>query len=204
MFFQDSFDNLLPFGGELYYFKSIFYELESQMFFDDLITSIKWKQEPIKMFGKSIMQPRLTALYGNEGVSYGYSGIRMPATNWTDSLLLIKNRVEHLTRCSFNVALLNRYRDHNDSMGWHRDNEKELGRQPVIASVSFGAGRAFQIRPYKSKATPVTLQLDNGSLLLMKGDMQTNWEHQLPKTRLVSSTRVNITFRNVMDTNLDF
>jgi alkylated DNA repair dioxygenase AlkB len=199
MLFQDYSHNLLPIGGELYYCKSIFNEQESRLFLDELITSIPWKQEPIMMFGKSIMQPRLTALYGNEGMSYGYSGIRMPATIWTNTLLLIKDRVEQITQTSFNVALLNRYRDANDSMGWHRDNEKELGMQPVIASVSFGAARAFQIRPYKTKEVPHTICLDSGSLLLMKGDMQTYWEHQLPKSRQSSGTRINITFRKVLE-----
>lgn len=200
----ESLSNLLPHGGELYYFKSAFNEQESQLIFDDLINNVSWKQEPIKMFGKSIMQPRLTALYGNNGMSYGYSGIRMPAIIWTPTLKLVKDRVEHLTQSSYNVSLLNRYRDQNDSMGWHRDNEKELGRQPVIASVSFGATRAFQLRPYKFKEAPRTLYLDNGSILLMKGDMQTNWEHQLPKTGVAVGTRINITFRCILDANLSF
>lgn len=191
--------NLLPNGGQLYYHERLFSLEESELYFDHLLKGIEWKQEPIKMFGKQIMQPRLTALYGNEGISYGYSGIRMPATTWTDTLLLIKDKVEFITQSYFNVALLNRYRDGSDSMGWHRDNEKELGPDPVIASVSFGAVRAFQIRPYKSKNTPLTLHLDNGSLLVMKGAMQTHWEHQLPKSRLVTSTRINITFRKIMD-----
>ena len=199
MQYQDSLLNLLPHGGELYYYDIIFNEQDAQFYFDDLLASVPWKHEPIKMFGKFIMQPRLTAMYGDEGMSYGYSGIRMPAITWTDTLQQIKNRVEQITQSTFNVALLNRYRDHNDSMGWHRDNERELGRQPVIASVSFGAVRAFQIRPYKSKITPLSMHLDNGSLLLMKGDMQTYWEHQLPKSRQLSGARINITFRNVLE-----
>lgn len=199
MLYHDSNLNLLPYGGELYYYNSIIDEQDARIFFDDLLKSVLWKHEPIKMFGKSIMQPRLTAMYGNEGMSYGYSGIRMPASTWTNTLQLIKNRVEQITQSTFNVALLNRYRDQNDSMGWHRDNERELGRQPFIASVSFGAVRAFQIRPYKSKTTPFSLHLGNGSLLLMKGDMQTYWEHQLPKSRHVCGTRINITFRKVFE-----
>ena len=183
----------------MYYCGGIFNEQEARICFDDLLASVPWKQEPIKMFGKFIMQPRLTAMYGDEGMSYGYSGIRMPAITWTDTLQLMKNRVEQITQSTFNVALLNRYRDHNDSMGWHRDNERELGRQPVIASVSFGAMRVFQIRPYKSKTTPLSMNLDNGSLLLMKGDMQTYWEHQLPKSRQHSGARINITFRKVLE-----
>ncbi len=199
MLYHDSLLNLLPHGGEMYYRGSIFNEKEARIYFDDLLVSVPWKLEPIKMFGKFIMQPRLTAMYGDEGMSYGYSGIRMPAITWTNTLQQIKNRVEQITQSTFNVALLNRYRDHNDSMGWHRDNERELGRLPVIASVSFGAVRAFQIRPYKSKTTPLSMHLDNGSLLLMKGDMQTYWEHQLPKSRQCSGTRINITFRKVLE-----
>jgi len=196
---HDSTQNLLPQNGEMYYYNSIFGALESKLFLEDLITNVNWSHEPIIIFGKTIMQPRLTALYGNDGMSYGYSGIRMPANIWSDTLLLIKERVEQITQTSFNVALLNRYRDAKDSMGWHRDNEKELGTQPIIASVSFGAIRAFQVRPYKSKTTPLSMHLDNGSLLLMKGDMQTYWEHQLPKSRQYSGTRVNITFRKVLE-----
>ncbi len=196
---HDSLQNVLPKDGEMYYHNSVFNAIESKHLFADLIASIHWKQEPIKMFGKSIMQPRLTALYGNEGMSYGYSGIRMPATIWTNTLLLIKDRVELITQTNFNVALLNRYRDAKDSMGWHRDNEKELGAQPVIASVSFGAVRSFQVRPYKTKTNPLAFQLEDGSLLVMKGDMQTYWEHQLPKSRQRSGARINITFRKVLE-----
>lgn len=191
--------NLLPHSGQLLYYQQLFTPAESQAFLEDLKTTIHWKQEPIKMFGKSVMQPRLTSLYGNYGMSYGYSGIRMPATIWTNTLLHIKDRVEQITQTSFNIALLNLYRDANDSMGWHRDNEKELGTQPVIASVSFGAVRAFQVRHYKSKSSPLSLHLDNGSLLVMKGEMQTYWEHQLPKIRQYSGVRINITFRKVLE-----
>jgi alkylated DNA repair dioxygenase AlkB len=189
--------NLLPFGGELYYYRQLFSEAESELLYEELLSTINWRQEPIKMFGKSVLQPRLTALYGNEGVSYGYSGIRMPATLWTDTLMAIKHKIEQATQATFNVALLNRYRGGADSMGWHRDNEKELGNEPVIASLSFGAVRAFQVRPYKSKSTPITLHPESGSMLVMKGEMQQIWEHQLPKCKHPTCTRINITFRKV-------
>ena len=158
---------------------------------------IHWKQEPIILFGRSIMQPRLTAMYGEPGVHYAYSGIDMQATPWTDTLKTILQKVSSLTDASFNIALLNLYRDGNDSMGWHRDNEKSMGGHPAIASVSLGATRDFQIRRYKEKGSVITLPLSHGSIVLMKGEMQNYWEHQVPKTKKQVSARVNITFRKV-------
>ncbi|MNZ92437.1 hypothetical protein D3C78_1114630 [compost metagenome] len=117
---------------------------------------------------------------------------------WTATLLAIKQKVEETAKVSFNSALLNQYRDGKDSVGWHRDNEKELGTNPVIASVSFGATRTFQFRNYKDKKITRSIELTNGSLVLMKGSTQHHWEHQIPKTARVLSNRVNITFRVIV------
>lgn len=141
------------------------------------------------------MQPRLTALYGDADKSYGYSGIVMQPNVWTRELKEIKLAVEKKSGHTFSVALLNLYRDGNDSMGWHRDNEKELGKDPVIASVNFGAKRRFQLREYITKSNLRNLDLTQGSLLVMQGESQHHWEHRVPKTSRFTEPRINITFR---------
>jgi alkylated DNA repair dioxygenase AlkB len=190
--------SLLPFKGEASYWCSFFTQAEADSFLLQLVETIAWKQEPIKIFGKEVLQPRLTAWYGDEGKSYSYSGITMRPVIWTDVLLQIKQRVETIAGTSFNSALLNYYRNGQDSMGWHRDNEKELGINPVIASVSFGAARNFQLRLYGDKSRAKTITLTHGSLLLMRGETQHYWEHRVPKTTAALGARVNITFRVVV------
>ncbi len=196
MLFNDN-ENILPFNGEVLFFPNAFSAQESDDLLKYLIEFIEWKHEAIKMFGRQVMQPRLTAWYGDEGKSYTYSGITMQPKPFTQHLLTIKERAECLTGASFNSALLNYYRDGNDSMGWHRDNEKELGINPVIASVSFGGTRKFQLRNYKDKSILRNIMLSHGSLLLMRGEAQHYWEHQLPKTKAVNGKRINITFRTI-------
>jgi alkylated DNA repair dioxygenase AlkB len=147
------------------------------------------------MFGKKVMQPRLTALYGDEAISYSYSGITMEPIPWSKTLLEIKGKVEEVAEARFSHVLLNFYRDGQDSMGWHRDNEASLGPEPVIASVSFGVCRRFQFRNYVDKKEKLEIELGHGSLLLMKGACQDHWEHQIPKSKKVSGERINLTFR---------
>ncbi|HVX49172.1 MAG TPA: alpha-ketoglutarate-dependent dioxygenase AlkB [Chitinophagaceae bacterium] len=187
--------NLLPFKGEALFLPGAFTTAESDNYFTQLLNETGWKHEAIKMFGKQVMQPRLTAWYGDAGKSYSYSGITMQPQAWTLVLLQIKQRAEALSGACFNSALLNYYRNGNDSMGWHRDDEKELGINPVIASVSFGAARKFQFRNYADKSVVRNIQLTHGSLLLMRGQTQHYWQHQLPKTSTATGPRVNITFR---------
>lgn len=190
--------NLLPYDGEVLLYPNAFTSTESDIFLHNLIQEVPWKQEPITMFGRQVMQPRLTAWYGDAGKSYSYSGITMQPLAWTDTLLQVKNTVTNIAGVSFNSALLNYYRDGNDSMGWHRDNEKELGKNPVIASVSFGAARKFQLRHYGDKTGLTNILLTHGSLLLMRGETQHYWEHQLPKVKGHMGGRVNITFRVII------
>ena len=189
---------ILPSKGEAVYYPRFFGEDESHTFYELLKNDIAWKQEPIWMFGKQVMQPRLTALYGNPSISYGYSGIRMEAKGWTDFLIDIKKRAEEVAQTEFTHVLLNYYRDGQDSMGWHRDNEPELGPNPIIASISFGAPREFQFRRYADKNTKRKVVLENGSLLLMGGECQHAWEHQLPKRAGVHGPRINLTFRRII------
>ena len=191
-------DNLLPVDGEVFFFPAFFCESESDHYYKALIQQIAWKQEPIIIFGKEVMQPRLTAWYGDEGKSYRYSGITMQPEHWTEALLDIKQRIEIIAGVSFNSALLNLYRDGKDSMGWHRDNEKELGTNPVIGSVSFGASRNFKLRHYTNKAQTVSVNLSHGSFLLMQGQTQHCWMHSIPKTAKPLGPRINITFRNIL------
>jgi alkylated DNA repair dioxygenase AlkB len=141
------------------------------------------------------MQPRLTAWYGDHDKPYTYSGLTMQPHAWTNSLRAIKERIETVAGVRFTSALLNLYRNEQDSMGWHRDNERELGPHPVIGSVSFGATRIFQFRKYKTKDVKIPVDLSAGSFLLMRGETNHYWEHQVAKTNEPVKKRINITFR---------
>ena len=191
-------ENMLPSNGEAILYPQFFAVGESDDYLAQLTNRINWKQEPIKMFGKQIMQPRLTALYGDVEKKYSYSGITMQPMQWIEPLLKIKEQIEPIAAVHFTTALLNFYRNGSDSMGWHRDNEKELGRNPVIGSVSFGVARKFQFRNYTDKKQVKNIELTHGSFLLMQGETQHHWEHQLPKTSQTILPRINITFRVIV------
>ncbi|WP_420601206.1 alpha-ketoglutarate-dependent dioxygenase AlkB family protein [Flagellimonas sp.] len=163
--------------------------------FKTLKNNTPWQQDKIKIFGKVYNQPRLTALYGNNGKTYSYSGITMHPNEFTPELLAIKFAVEKEAQIQFSTCLLNYYRDGKDSNGWHADNEKELGKNPVIASISLGAERYFHLRHQKNKALKHKIVLEHGSLLLMQGATQHFWHHQLPKTNKNIGERINLTFR---------
>jgi alkylated DNA repair dioxygenase AlkB len=177
------------------YFPGLFSTIESTAFLTKFITTIPWEQRIVSMYGKKIITPRLTAWYGEEEKNYAYSGNRFQPLPWTRELIDIKERVEPLSGVRFNSVLLNYYRDGNDSVAWHSDNETELGKQPVIASVSFGQVRRFDIRNKKEHQQKYSVRLEEGSLLLMKGDLQQNWEHRIAKSVTPMKARVNLTFR---------
>jgi len=182
--------------GDVAYFPACFSPQESDHYWQALTDSIAWRQESIKLFNKEIPQPRLTAWYGDEGAIYTYSNITNHPLPWTPALLAIRQRCEEVAQASFNSVLLNYYRNGQDSMGWHQDNEPELGDHPVIASVNFGATRRFQLRHKKRKdLATITIELGSGSLLLMQGTTQTYWKHQVPKTTQSVGARINLTFR---------
>ncbi|UOQ54289.1 alpha-ketoglutarate-dependent dioxygenase AlkB family protein [Hymenobacter cellulosivorans] len=175
--------------------------LLAQTLLTELTTSIAWRQEPIKLFGKEVLQPRLTAWYGDAGAQYSYSGLTWQPLPWTLELQELREQVEAACGTSFNSVLLNLYRHGQDSMGWHADNEPELGREPVIASVSLGAARNFRLRPRDPQRTPhepVTLELPSGSLLVMRGSTQQHWLHAVPKTARPIGPRLNLTFRRIV------
>ena len=164
-----------------------------------LIEETPWRHESIKMWGKSVPQPRLIAWYGEPGMTYTYSGIELAPKAWTETIFDIKQRVETLSQHLFNSVLLNYYRDHRDSMGFHSDDELELGDRPTIASLSLGEQRRFQFKhKYRRDLRPVTILLTDGSLLIMRGDTQKKWRHGIPKERIPCGPRVNLTFRTIM------
>jgi alkylated DNA repair dioxygenase AlkB len=164
-----------------------------------LIAEIPWRAEDVVMWGRHVPQPRLTAWYGDAGASYAYSGVRLDPMPWTTLLLDIKARIEAAVEWTFNSVLLNYYRDHRDSVGFHSDAEPELGERPVIASLSLGAERIFVLKHKTSKsAEPVRLRLTSGSLLLMRGDTQRCWRHSIPRESRPCGPRVNLTFRTIV------
>jgi len=164
----------------------------------ELLEHIAWQQDLIKFGGRKILLPRLTAWYGDAGISYTYSGISMNSHPWTTPLLQIKKWIENKAQHQFNSVLLNQYRDGNDSVAWHSDDEPELGEDPIIASLSLGASRKFQLR---SRSQPdldkIEILLNSGDLLIMGRGTQQNWQHQIPKMRKVKGIRINLTFRNI-------
>lgn len=181
--------------AEIEYYPNFFYSSRANEFFEKLKNEIPWQQDNITVFGKSHPQPRLTSLFGNEGKPYGYSNIVMKPNPWNPLLMFIKNEIEEICNESFTTVLLNYYRDGKDSNGWHSDNEKELGRNPVIASVSFGAERSFHLQHNSIKEQKLKINLEHGSLLIMKGGTQHFWKHQIPKTAKPIGARINLTFR---------
>jgi alkylated DNA repair dioxygenase AlkB len=166
--------------------------------FDALRIGITWEREEVLIFGERRAVPRLVAWHGEPGATYTYSGTRHEPRPWTADLEEIRRRVEQLTGHAFNSVLLNRYRSGRDGMGWHSDDEPELGPDPVIASVSLGATRRFRLRHRRNRAEPVSLLLEHGSLLLMAGATQRHWLHAVPKTATTVGERINLTFRRVM------
>ena len=181
--------------GSIFYDPCFFDNKEADHYFEVLRNDIKWQQDDIKIFGKTFAQPRLTALYANNDKPYRYSNLTMHPTKFSTELLEIKSKVEKCALLDFTSCLLNLYRDGQDSNGWHADNEKELGKDPVIASVSFGADRLFHMKHRQDKSHKLKLKLANGSLLIMRGSTQHHWLHQIPKTKKKIGERINLTFR---------
>jgi alkylated DNA repair dioxygenase AlkB len=170
---------------------------EASQLFDALVAGIDWRQEEVLIFGQRRAVPRLVAWHGDPGASYTYSGTPHDPLPWTQPLERIRSRIFGLTGSRFNSVLLNLYRDGRDGMGWHADDEPELGRDPVIASVSLGAPRRFCFRHRRDRSQKLDLMLSHGSLLLMSGATQHHWVHAVPKTSLPAGCRLNLTFRNV-------
>ena len=182
--------------AEIEYHPSLFNSEKANELFELLKNEIPWQHDEITVYGKKHLQPRLTSLFGNDGKPYGYSNIIMQPNRWNPLLMFIKNEVEAVCNENFTTVLLNYYRDGKDSNGWHADNEKELGRNPIIASVSFGAERVFQLKHNLTNQRQ-NINLEDGSLLVMKGATQHFWKHQIPKSSKEIGARINLTFRIV-------
>lgn len=186
--------NLLPFDGEVEYFGKVMSYEKAQHYLQQLLTTIEWRNDEAVIFGRHIITKRKVAWYGNQSFSYTYSNITKQALPWTPELLELKNLSEKLTAATYNSCLLNLYHTGEEGMAWHSDDEKTLGHHSAIASMSFGAERKFSFKHKQTKET-VSLQLEPGSLLVMKGATQINWLHRLPPTKKVTQPRVNLTFR---------
>ncbi|MGA1545435.1 MAG: alpha-ketoglutarate-dependent dioxygenase AlkB family protein [Flavobacteriaceae bacterium] len=184
-------------GGRLRYFESFFQESEAKEVFNSLLEQTPWKQDPITVFGKTYQQPRLTALYATNTKPYSYSGITMNPLPMTPLLETLRDKIHQVSSNTFTTVLLNLYRDGKDSNGWHADDEKELGKNPVIASLSFGAERYFHLKHRKDKNLRLKIPLKSGSLLMMEEETQTNWLHQIAKTTRPVGPRINLTFRKI-------
>lgn len=182
--------------GELTLIEHFIADTEAQQFFTTLKNEVPWHDEHIRMFGKDVLVPRRVCWCGDPGAVYSYSGVRHEPLSWTPALLELKQRVEVATQQRFNSVLGNLYRDQNDSMGWHADKEKELGTQPYIASLSFGAARVFRVQHNQSKQI-INVTLNHGSLLTMSGLFQEHWRHCVPKQRDATLSRINLTFRYI-------
>jgi len=186
------------FEGEAVLWPAAFAPAEASRLLAELRSQVHWQQEEILIFGERRRVPRLVAWHGDPGASYVYSGTNHHPEPWIAALERARDRVCSLTGAEFNAVLLNLYRDGRDGMGWHADDEPELGRNPVIASVSLGATRRFCLRHRRRKDLKVDVPLPHGSLLCMSGATQHHWVHALPKTRRPVGERINLTFRLVV------
>lgn len=185
-------------NAELVYIKNFLGSERANHYFQSFRTSIQWQQDNITIFGKTYEQPRLTALFADKNKPYSYSGITMHPKPFTKELLHLKSEIEQEIQHRFTSVLLNLYRDGNDSNGWHADNEKELGNNPIIASLSLGEVRPFHFKHRQLKNERHQLKLHHGSLLVMKGEMQHYWLHHIAKTKKHIGERINLTFRTLV------
>jgi len=185
---------LLPYDGEVRYHPDVFTVTESRRHLETLLDHTPWETRNIVLFGREVPQPRLACWYGDR--PYTYSGLTLEPRDFTAQLTELGNVAASLAGRTFNTVLANLYRDGRDSMGWHSDDERELGPEPVIASLSFGAVRRFRLRHRESREL-VEVSLEPGSVLVMSGLTQHRWMHDLPKSAKVTEPRVNLTFRHI-------
>ena len=194
LFGVNSEHNILPFEGTVNYFGSVLTPKLADHFYHQLLNTIDWKNDEARIFGKQYINKRKVAWYGDLGYSYAYSNSTKVALPWTQDLLELKRVVEDLSGFTFNSCLLNLYHSGDEAMGWHSDDEKSLGKNSCIASLSLGAERKFSFK-HKNSGQTVSLDLEHGSLLLMKNETQTYWLHRLNKSTKIKNPRVNLTFR---------
>jgi len=171
---------------------------EADALFAALMATVPWETHRIRMFGREVDSPRLSCWIGDPGASYVYSRTRFEPRPWPPALLPVRDRVSEAAGVAMNSVLANLYRDGGDAMGWHSDDEPELGPRPVIASLSLGGTRRFVLKHRRDAAQRLALELPHGSLLLMSGDTQANWRHALPRTARPVAARINLTFRRIL------
>lgn len=200
LFDEDFLDhqNLLPNGGTVLYFGKSFTAEQSQQYYQELLTTIDWKNDEALIFGKLILTKRKVAWYGDKAFEYTYSKRTKLALPWTKALLEIKQKIESISNETYNSCLLNLYHDGSEGMAWHSDGEKDLKENGAIASVSFGAERKFGFKNKETKEV-ISLTLEHGSLLIMKDETQKNWLHRLPPTKQNFGPRINLTFRTIVE-----
>jgi len=179
---------------------NFFNATDSDKLLTRLISKLSWESMVIKMFGRNTKIPRLQCWIGDEGCNYKYSGKKLNRQSWTKDLTMIRKKIYEEFKIDFNSVLVNYYRDGKDSMGWHSDDEKELGLNPTIASISFGSERDLVFKNKISKET-LSIPQTHGCLILIDGKTQKNWQHSIKKTRKVIGPRINLTFRNIIDKN---
>lgn len=189
--------NLLPQGGTVNYYGKIMLNERANHFYNCLLETIEWKNDEAIIFGKHILTKRKVAWYGDKPFEYTYSNTTKQALPWTKDLLELKALAEEKSGETFNSCLLNLYHNGDEGMAWHSDGETDLKKNGAIASISFGAERKFAFKHKQTKET-ISLILENGSLLIMKDETQTNWLHRLPPTKLISKPRINLTFRTIV------
>ena len=188
--------NILPQDGIALYYDKIIADEQVKQLYDALFNNIHWENERVIMFGKEIITKRKVAFFSDPSISYRYASKTKIGLPWTSTLITIKNRIESITKESYNACLLNLYHNGEESMGWHSDNEKEIITNSSIASLSLGANRKFSFKHKLSKET-VSIELEDGSLLEMKGSVQAHWWHALLKSKKVTDARINLTFRQM-------
>jgi alkylated DNA repair dioxygenase AlkB len=188
--------NLVPFDGELYVINRFYGLQEADQLFVQLQAELAWQEETIFIYGRWVKVPRLMCWYGDNDAWYRYSGVNHQPIPWNPTLQAIREQVERQCQSNFNSVLGNLYRNGADSMGCHADDEKELGANPLIASLSLGDQRIFRLHHKKAKEK-LDIALNHGDLLVMTGTLQDHWMHSVPKTRKLKESRINLTFRRI-------
>ena len=194
--FESGPQELLPYDGRAVLHEWVLGDASWESLMADLVEVVPWESHTIKMFGKEYPQPRLVAWFGDPGSDYSYSGLKMNVRPWIPTVSMLREAAERIAGVRFNSVLVNLYRDGNDKVSWHRDNEPELGEEPVIASISLGAPRRFKFRHLLTREV-VETTLTPGSMVVMSGLSQSCWEHEIPRQAAVSEPRINLTFRQV-------
>lgn len=196
--FRETKQNILPCFGEAFYYGPVLTTKEADTYFTVLKDQLHWEQEQIRIAGKTIQMERMVAWYGDEAYPYSYSGATKIALPWTEELLALKRLAEASCHENYNSCLLNYYPNGNSGMGWHSDNENSIVPNSSIASISLGAARKFSFKQ-KSDKNSISLVLENGSLIEMKGTSQNHWLHSLPKSKKITEPRINLTFRRMKE-----